>query len=264
VATQIEEVNRVVGIVNSTVAGFQAPKQKLDFLVGSFTNLGGGRRSFTPGILVYLADSEEERAAARALAIPPNGANAATALALFAAKAAAATAAGPDSVRRQAIAHFLIALEPTSDDWQKRVAQVVGLRAYLRAVGEQDLAFQEIAARVERRIEDDQGAFVTQYQQLMQLSIQRSLLLSRETAILKDLDDQSKQDTEALSTKQTQKAKAAKYLEDLQKAVAEQSAANAGLEASMHATQRTVGRMLDAILKLEADLDAAEQQRKGR
>jgi hypothetical protein len=49
------------------------------------------------------------------------------------------------------------------------------------------------------------------------------------------------------------------------KAVAEQSAANAELEKAVHATQRTVGQLLDEILKLEAELDAAELQRsKGR
>jgi hypothetical protein len=265
IANQVDEVNRVAAQVETVVAGLQTPKLKVDFLAGSFANTPRGT-TFTPGILIYLADTFEEREAARALAADPNkGASATAALEKFKAKAAAVVPATlADPLRRQAIAHFLAALEPTSDDWQKRVAQVVGLRAYVKTLAEQDLAFQEIASRVTRRIEDDQAAFVTQYQQLQALSIERSLLLSRELAIRNDLDQQAQKDTEVLTAKQSAKAKAEKNLDDLQKAVAAQSSINAALESDVHATQRTVGKMLDEILKLEADLDAAEQQRKGR
>jgi hypothetical protein len=267
VTTQLEEVNRVVQMVNTAVSAMPAPKQKLDFLVGSFAN-PVGRRSFTPGILVYLAENADEREAARALAVNPNGANADAAQKLFAAKAAAVTApAAPvaDAVWRTRIAQFLLGLEPTSDDWQKRVAQVVGLRTYVKALAAQDLAFQEIASRVTRRIEDDQKAFVDLYQQLGNLSIQLSLLLSREEEVRNELDVQQQKDGQLLNTKQSQKAKTEKVYEDLVKAVTEQSSTNAALETAVHTTQRTVGQLLDEILKLEAELDAAELQRsKGR
>jgi hypothetical protein len=264
VTTQLEEVNRAVQAVTTAVGAMPAPKQKIDFLVGSFAN-PGGRRTFTPGILIYLAETAEEREAARAFAANPNGQNAAAAQALFAAKAAAVTAPAAEPVWRARIAHFLISLEPTSDDWQKRVAQVVGLRSYARALAAQDLAVQEIASRVTRRIEDDQKAFVEQYQQLQNLSIPLSLLLSREEEVRGELDAQQQKDASLLSEKQGQKAKTEKVYDDLVKAVAAQSAANAELEKGVHATQRTVGRLLDEILKLEADLDAAEAKRsKGR
>ena len=266
VNTQIDEVNRVVQAVTNAVNGMPTPKLKLDFLVGSFANLPGNRQSFTPGILVYLADNADEREAARDLAVPPTtGQKATKAMELFAAKAAAVTAPAADPVRRARIAHFLMSLEPTSDDWQKRVAMVVGLRAYARALAAQDLALQEIASRVQRRIEDDQKAFVEQYQQLQNLSIQLSLVHSRAEETRSELDAQQQKDSQLLNEKQSQKAKVEKVHEDMVKAVAEQSAANAELEKAVHATQRTVGQLLDEILKLEAELDAAELQRsKGR
>ncbi len=268
VTTQLAEVNRVVQLVNTTVGGMQSPKEKLDFLVGSFATTGG-RKTFTPGILIYLANGAEERDAARELAknavLPNAGSSATKALELFAAKAAAVTAPGADAVVRKRIANFLFSLEPTSDDWQKRVALVVGLRTYLKAISEQDLVFQEIASRVTRRYEDDQAAFVAQYQQLMQLSIQRSLVLSRQEEVKAALDEQQQKDGEQLSVKQTEKAKSAKVHADLEKDVALQSVANAAKESEIHGTQLTVSQLLDEILKLEADLDAAEQQRsKGR
>lgn len=264
VASQAGEVERVVQAVNTAVSGMNTPKEKLDFLVGTFAS-PGGRRTFTPGLLVYLAESAEERDAARDLAKnaagPTAGTDAGKAVALFAAKAAAVTAPGPDALRRRRIAQFLIGLEPTSDDWQKRVALVVGLRTYLAAVAEQDLTFQEIAGRVARRIEDDQAAFVSQYQLLLELSIQRSLVLSRQEEVKNELDQQQQKDAEILAMKTTQKAKSAKVHEDLRKDVAAQSAANAVLETAIHSTQRTVGRLLDEMLRLEAELDTAEQQR---
>jgi hypothetical protein len=259
--TLLGELNRVEQVVNNTVAGFQTPKQKIDFLVGAFA---AGRRTFTPGILIYLTRNAEERDTIRALAVNPTGANATAALNLFTAKAGEAKAPAAEEVWRVKIAQFLLALEPTSDDWQKRVALVVGLRTYVKALAAQDLAFQEIAGRVTRRIETDQAAFVDQYQQLQSLSIQLSLLLSREEEVRNALDQQQQKDSELLNEKQTQKAKVEKVHGDLVAEVARQSAANAALESAVHATQRTVGQLLDEILKLEAELDAIESRSRGR
>ncbi|HEY2784176.1 MAG TPA: hypothetical protein VGJ05_04300 [Fimbriiglobus sp.] len=264
VTTQFAEVNRVVQQVNAAVGGMNTPREKLAFLAGSFAN-PGGRRTFTPGILVYLARNADDRDAARELAKNPNGENAGKALQIFSKIAADVTTPGADSVVRSRVAHFLTSLEPTDDGWQKRVALVVGLRTYLKAISEQDLVFQDIANRVARRYEDDQATFVAQYQLLTKLSIQRSLLLSRQEEIKNELDVQQQKDSELLNMKKSSKDKSVKIFEDLSKEVATQSAANAALESAVHNSQRTVGQLLDEILKLEADLNAVEQQRnKGR
>src|SRR5438105_1730715 len=99
------------------------------------------------------------------------------------------------------IAQLLMLSDPAQAN-QKRVALVVGLRAYARAVNEQTAQVEEIVRRVERQMEQDQSRFQDEYEQLKRLALEQDQLLYQQQRVVAGLRDQAAEDDRHVQVRQ--------------------------------------------------------------
>jgi hypothetical protein len=262
VNSQKEELERAYAKIQSDIAGMNSPAEVVNFLCGGYA-----QNRFTPGILTLMARTYEERTAVRAL-IPAPGSKADAAFLQASANKAkdllkaqydAVTTAKSDMDKKDKLAHFLAYLNPQSNTHQKRVILVVGLNQYARTLGDQAAAYDEIARRVNRRIEQDQDFYVQEYELLKKLAIERAQVRNVQKDVENDLQANKADDDTAVKARLDQKARRIQELDGLRAENKAQLDANAALEAKLHATQRKVGDLLDAILAEEAKVEAAER-----
>lgn len=262
VNSQKEELEKAYAAVQGQIAGMNSPAEVVAFLCGSYA-----QNRFTPGILTLMAKTYEDRSAVRAL-IPAPGtkADARTlqdsankAKDLLKAQYDAVTAAKSELDKKGKLAHFLAYLNPQSNTHQKRVILVVGLNQYAKTLGDQAAAYDEIARRVTRLVEQNQNDYVQEYELLKKLAIERSQVRNAQKAVENDLQANKADDDTAVKTRLDQKARRQQELDALRADNKTLLDANAALEAKLHATQRKVGDLLDAILAEEAKVEAAER-----
>ncbi len=170
-------------------------------------------------------------------------------------------AARDEGDRRERIAQLLTLMDPSAG-WQKRVALVVGLRTYVRALGAQADRLAAMAVSASQQMVSDQAEFVEKFEMLKNLAYQRAVLLQQQQTLNADLRAQKASDSELLKQRQTQLVRRQQELDALQKQVAAVLARQSAVEAVLFDLQQKVGATLQENFDLEAKLEAAEQ--KGR
>lgn len=262
VNSQKEELEKAYGKIQGEIAGMGSPAEVVAYLCGSYA-----QNRFTPGLLTLMAETYEDRTAVRAL-IPAPGTKADAGQLQTAANKAkdmlkaqyeAVTAAKSEMDKKDKLAHFLAYLNPQSNTHQKRVILVVGLNQYAKTLGDQAAAYDEIARRVNRLIEQDQNHYVQEYELLKKLAIERAQVKNAQKDVENDLQANKTDDDTAVKSRLDQKARRIQELDALRGENKARLDANAALEAKLHATQRKVGELLDAILAEEAKVEAAER-----
>lgn len=264
---QHDELEKAYNAMQSTIAGMNSPADVMGLLAGSYS-----KGQFSPGLLTLMSRTYAQRAEVRSLVRAPNEVADANQLqnAVVAAKKILAQryeevkAAKSDLEQKDRIAHFLAYLNPQSDTHQKRVIQVVGMRQYMKMLGDQSASYDEIARRVSRKIELDQEFYVQEYEMLKKLAIDRAQLASSQKAVEIELASNKNDDNTSYNARVGQKTARLQELDNVQNAVKKLLDSNAALEAKLQETQRTVGLLLDSILAEEAKLEAAERAASGK
>jgi hypothetical protein len=163
---------------------------------------------------------------------------------------------------RTKIAHLLVHLDPDAA-WQKRVAAVVGLRRYAKAISAQVLRFADMIAHVELGTAGEQAAFAKQETLLREqatYNAERAKAIAEQRAAL--VVQKTKKDDE-VSREQTQLDELAAQLTKVKAEVDELLVRQTGLEAPLFEIQREVALTLEQVYRLEALLAATERERLG-
>src|SRR5581483_8517245 len=163
-----------------------------------------------------------------------------------------------EAERRLKLAHLLVHLDRDAA-WQKRVAMVVGLRQYVKVLTAQVVRFGIMASRVDRQMLDDQDAFLTEYDLLQALAIQRTLMVRDMADTRAKLTDQQTKDQDFVNQRQTQLNTLTAQLRAVRAEVAALLARQDETEQRLFQIQRAVGDTLDEIYRLEAELHRREQ-----
>jgi hypothetical protein len=262
VNSQKEELEKAYGKIQGDLNAMGGPAEVLNLLAGSYAQ---GR--YVPGILALMASTYEQRSEVRGLVPTPGSKpdarviqdNANKAKEILKQRYEETVAAKSDLEKRDKLAHFLAYLNPQSNTWQKRVILVVGMKQYAKMLGDQTVAYDEIARRVSRAIELDQEFYVQEYERLKKLAIDRAQLRNMQKDVENDLSQNKNDDDTATKARIEQKAKRVQELDTIRTAVKAQLDANAALEKKLQETQRAVGQKFDEILAQEAKLEAAEK-----
>jgi hypothetical protein len=167
-----------------------------------------------------------------------------------------------ETERRGRLAHLLVHLG-RSANWQKRVAMVVGLRQYVKAVVAQTVRLGMMATRVDRQMLDDDDAFLAEYDLLEALARQRTLMVRDMADTRAKLTDQQTKDQDFVNQRQTQLNTLTAQLRAVKAEVDDLLRRQEISEQALFKVQRDVGDTLDEIYKLEADLFREERKRFG-
>lgn len=174
-----------------------------------------------------------------------------------------------DEIEQQSrLAHLLVHLDQDAA-WQKRVAMVVGVPKYTRAVGEQENRFRDMITRVNQGILGDQAVFLPQYELLRQEALQKTLLVKDQADVLKRLREQAANDARFVKERDKQlnggpglkglKAQLSEMKAEVDGLLARQT----GTETHLFELQREVARALEEVYRLEAELEKTEKERYG-
>lgn len=169
---------------------------------------------------------------------------------------------GDDSERRLRLAHLLVHLDP-DPVWQKRVAVVVGLRRYVRAIADQVPRFAEMIKQVELIIPVDQAVFAKHEAQLRESATQnaeRARVIAEQKAALAD---QKNKEDDAVNRQRTQLKELTDLLNRIKAEVDDLLVRQAGIEKQLYEIQREVGLTLEEVYRLEELLDNVERERFG-
>ncbi|AWM41428.1 hypothetical protein GobsT_75240 [Gemmata obscuriglobus] len=180
--------------------------------------------------------------------------------ALAAIKPAAPTDEGD---RRDRIAQLLVHLDQDSA-WQQRVATVVGLRHYVRAIASQAVRFRLMREQVDQPIMADQAVFQLRNDVLLnetRHSLDRARTVSQERA---KLDDAKAAADDAVSRRRTQLRDLGAQLEKVRAEVDQSLVRQSNIERQLYEIQREVALTLDEVYRLEALLVDVERERYGQ
>lgn len=167
-----------------------------------------------------------------------------------------------DGERRARLAHLLIHLD-TDAAWQKRVAAVVGLRRYVKAITVQVQRFKDMIDRADLGISGDQAVFVKQDSQLRERATQnaeRAKVIAEERA---KLVEQKTATDDAVNRRKTQLKELTDQLNKIKAEVDELLVRQSAIETQLFEIQREVGLTLEEVYRLEALLEATERERFG-
>lgn len=165
-----------------------------------------------------------------------------------------------ETERRHRLAHLLVHLDRDSG-WQKRAMLVVGIRGYVKAVGDQAARFREMGRRVDRLILDDQEAFTGEYASLRGLAILRTQLVRDLADQRAKLQDQKRKDEDFIAQRRTQLKQLGDQLARIKADVGDLLAKQTAVEKQLFEIQREVGLTLDEVYKLYAELETKERDR---
>jgi hypothetical protein len=163
--------------------------------------------------------------------------------------------------RRLRIAHLLMLVDPTAG-WQKRVALVVGLRTYVKALAAQADRLAAMTISANQQMVIDQAEFVEKFEMLKNLAYQRAVLLQQQQTLNADLRLQLSAEAELVKQRNVQLVRRQQDLAALQAQIAGVLTRHADVEARIFALQQKAGATLQENFTLEEKLEAAE--RKGR
>ena len=164
--------------------------------------------------------------------------------------------------RRRKVASLLGELDPSAG-WQKRVALVVGLRAYRESVGERVDRLRDFTRSAQAQAVADQAEFTETYLLLKQQAAARTLILQQQQLLTADLVAQQAQEREATSLRRGQFVTRQKDLDAILKEVADALAKQTEVEAELFGLQKRVGDALRGNFDLEDKLKRAEYKTAG-
>ena len=159
--------------------------------------------------------------------------------------------------RQRRVAHLLIHAGESAG-WQKRVALVVGLRAYSDAINAQATRLSRMAVSVEQGIALDQARFSEEYATILGLAKGRAELLARQSQVRADKAVQRQKDDEAVTQRRLLLTAKQDELKRIQAEVDAALAAQTTTEAKLFETLTRVGGAFDSNRVAEAALAAAE------
>jgi hypothetical protein len=166
-----------------------------------------------------------------------------------------------ESDRRSRIAQVLM-LTDFSADAQKRVALIVGLRTYVKALNELTSRQEECTRRLERSFEIDQARFQDEYELLKRLAVEQDKLLFQQQRVVAGLKEQLASDNDSVNARQTQLQALEKDLGVVVADVAKLLQEQAAVEGALFNVQKKVGETLRGNFDLEAKLLSAEKGKK--
>jgi hypothetical protein len=165
-----------------------------------------------------------------------------------------------DADRRFRLATLLVHLD-TDAAYQKRVAMIVGMKQYVKAVDGQAGKYLEITDRVDSATLADQERFVGQYTQLRAMAIQRTQLVLEMAEIRRQLEAQKQKDQDLVNRRSEQlkdvTALHDKLVEEVKQLLAKQTLT----EQALFLLEREIGLKLEDIYRMEADLRRLENER---
>lgn len=167
-----------------------------------------------------------------------------------------------ETERRARLAHLLVHLDP-DPVWQKRVAVVVGLRRYVKAISAQVARFKDMIDYVDSHIPGDQATFIkheTQLREQATQSAERARVIAEERA---KLVEQKTKDDDAVSRQRTQLKELSDLLAKIKAEVDELLVRQSGIEKQLFEVQREVGLTLEEVYRLEELLTDVERERFG-
>jgi hypothetical protein len=162
--------------------------------------------------------------------------------------------------RRTRLAHLLVHLDQSAA-WQKRVAMIIGVKAYGAALDAQSGRFKEMIERLETAAVDDQDRFVTQYAELRSLAITRTQLVLEKSEIRAQLTLQAQKDQDLVNQRQGQLDDLTAQLAAVKTEVNNILARQTLVEQKLFEVERKIGLTLESIYKLEAELRQRERDR---
>jgi hypothetical protein len=168
-----------------------------------------------------------------------------------------------DVDRQQRAAHLLVHLDGDAM-WQKRVAAIVGLKRYGKAIAAQGSRFADMSKHVDRGMPGEQAAFVAHEAQLRDLATRnsdRARLLAAERL---KLEEQKAAADDAVNRRRTQLAELNALYTKVKNEVDELLVRQSGIEAQLFEVQREVALTLDEVYRLEQLLTEKERERSGR
>ena len=168
-----------------------------------------------------------------------------------------------DIERRLRLAHLLVHLDQDAA-WQKRVAVVVGLRRYVRAIAAQVLRFEDMIAHVNQGIPGDQAAFAKQLTQLREKATQNAERARAVAVERGKLEEQKTTADSAVERRRTQIKELTDQLTKVKAEVDELLVRQTGIEQQLFEIQREVGLTLEDVYRLDALLAATERERYGQ
>jgi len=163
-----------------------------------------------------------------------------------------------ETERRNRIAHLLVHLSP-KEDWQKRVAMIVGLRKFSGAIIAQAERFAVMAERIRLIIPVHQADYQSAERIQLLLAITRTDLANHQAQLKAKWVEQEKKDADFVGQRETQlKAIQARYAKTKLE-VDEMLVKQANIEAALFEVQREVAITLDEVYRLEAVLEQRER-----
>ncbi len=172
------------------------------------------------------------------------------------------TAVLDETERRMRVAHLLVHLD-TDPAWQKRVALVVGLRRYVKAIAAQVLRFKDMIDHVELGIPGDQATYAREESMLREMTTQRADRAAAVRAERNKLREQKDATNDAVSRRKTQLKELTDQLAKIKAEVDDMLVQQSAIEKQLFEIQREVGLTLEEVYRLEELLDAVERERFG-
>lgn len=165
-----------------------------------------------------------------------------------------------DVDRRHRLAQLLVHLD-TSAAWQKRVALIIGLRAYVKAIDTQSGKFKEILDRVDQAMITDQERFLSEYTMLRSMAIQRTQLVLEMAEIRAQLTIQAQKDQDLLNQRELQEKDLIAQRAAIIVVNDELRAKQTLVEQQLLLVEREIGLKLEDIYRMEAELRKLEKER---
>jgi len=162
--------------------------------------------------------------------------------------------------RRFRLATLLVHLE-TDPAYQKRVAMIVGMKQYVKAVDGQAGKYAEIVARVESGTLVDQERFVGHYAALRAMAVQRTQLVLEMADIRRQLGVQEQKDQDLVNRRNEQLKDVTALRNKLQEEVKQLLAKQTLTEQALFLIEREIGLKLESIYSMEAELRKLENER---
>jgi hypothetical protein len=172
----------------------------------------------------------------------------------------AATAKGDRETRRRAIGDFIYNFE-YSNDWHKRAQAILGLEQFVAAAERQTLRLRDMSARDRRMIDEQQRAFVAQYQAtLPELTILADKLQALE-AKLTEQKDLVQKHTALRNARKTEVMTLSNQLSEEKQKAAKELAALEDIQRELFAVQQDWAKAQARNQQLESDLRAKETEK---
>ncbi|VTU01109.1 unnamed protein product [Gemmataceae bacterium] len=163
-----------------------------------------------------------------------------------------------DTERRNRLAHLLVHLSP-DENWQKRVAMVVGLRRFAAAIISQAERFTVMAMRIRLLMPIEQADYQAAERTQKFLAINRTTQSNNQAELKAKAVEQEKRDADFAAQRATELKAIQERYARTKAQVDEMLVKQTAIEAALFEVQREVAITLDEVYRLEEVLEARER-----